>query len=72
MFINISIIFNTYQYDFLYTLTMTERQKSTPRTISFVTTEEQLAALNRLAKEQERSISWLIRKALDEYLNKSK
>ncbi|WP_428081195.1 ribbon-helix-helix protein, CopG family [Candidatus Avelusimicrobium alvi] len=51
---------------------MTERQKSTPRTISFVTTEEQLAALNRLAKEQERSISWLIRKALDEYLNKSK
>ena len=37
-------------------------------TIAFVATKEIQAALAKYAKEQERSVSWIIRKALEAYL----
>ena len=41
-------------------------------TISFVATQKILDALNARAEQEERSISWLIRKALEQYLGISK
>lgn len=37
-------------------------------TVSFVATEELVAALTERAKQEERSMSWLIRKAIEAYL----
>jgi len=44
--------------------------ESKNRYISFVTTPALQATLRKAAKEQERSLSWLIGKALEEYLVK--
>lgn len=38
-------------------------------TIAFVATPEIVQALEKRSKAEERSVSWLIRKALEAYLN---
>ena len=48
------------------------KDTSNPRTISFVATENLFKALEQKAQKEERSISWLIRKAIEEYLAESK
>lgn len=42
---------------------------SSKPTIAFVATKEIQDALTKYSEEQERSISWIIRKALEQYLN---
>lgn len=37
-------------------------------TVSFVATKELVEALNKRAEKEERSVSWLIRKAIEAYL----
>lgn len=48
-----------------------EKQKSKTQnpTIAFVATPEIVQALETRAKKEERSVSWLIRKALESYLH---
>ena len=47
-------------------------KKAKEPTISFVATQKIVDALNTRAEQDERSISWLIRKALEQYLGVSK
>lgn len=46
---------------------MKEKKTKEP-TISFVATKELVDTLNARAQKEERSVSWLIRKALEAYL----
>lgn len=46
------------------------KDTSNPRTISFVATENLFKALEDKAQKEDRSVSWLIRKAIEEYLAK--
>lgn len=53
-----------------YNVTMEKQtSKKTNPTIAFVATPEILQALEKRSKTEERSISWLIRKALEAYLH---
>lgn len=52
-----------------YDLNMAEEQKKSV-TISFVTTPKIEDALREAAEKQERSLSWIIGKALEEFLTK--
>ncbi len=49
-----------------------QTKKAKEPTISFVATQKIVDALNARAEQEERSISWLIRKALEQYLGISK
>lgn len=40
------------------------------KNISVVVTDEMREALDKAATEQERNISWIIRKAIEQYLDK--
>ena len=53
-----------------YNITMEKQTpKKTNPTIAFVATPEIVQALEKRSKTEERSISWLIRKALEAYLH---
>ena len=61
------MIFNT---PMCYNITMEKQTSKKPNpTIAFVATPEIVQALEKRSKTEERSISWLIRKALEAYLH---